>query len=237
MRDVFTVFKKEMKELFKAKESLRSWLLQSAIFIGVFGIYLPFQEREMWLNTAFPTLFFLLMPLLVASTVAADSFAGERERKTLETLLATRLSDRAIFLGKVLAALAYSWALTLFAELTSLITINFVKETPGLFVYPPPMLFLGLIGSALTALFAVGTGLFVSLKARSARAAQQMISVGFFAIFFFGPMILARLITRPVSLKLTWGLVAPAAAALVLLDTLLLALAIHRFQRARLILD
>jgi len=50
-------------------------------------------------------------------------------------------------------------------------------------------------------------------------------------------MILARLITRPVGLKLTWGLVAPAAAVLALLDTLLLALAVKRFQRARLILD
>ena len=143
----------------------------------------------------------------------------------------------ALFLGKVLAALAYSWTFTLAAELTSLITINVVKEAPGLFVYPPPMLFLGLVGSALTAIFAVGMGLFISLKAKSARAAQQMISVGFFAIFFFGPMIIARLITRPAGLKLTWGLVAPAAAVLVLLDALLLALAVKRFQRARLILD
>ena len=237
MRDIIIVFKKEVKDLFKAKESRRSWLLQGAIFIGIFGIYLPAQEKEMWLNTPIPALFFLTLPLLVACTVAADSFAGERERKTLETLLATRLSDRAIFLGKVLAALAYSWTFTLAAELTSLITVNVVKEAPGLFVYPPPMLFLGLVGSALTAIFAVGVGLFVSLKAKSVRAAQQMIGVVFFAIFFFGPMILARLITRPVGLKLTWGLVAPAAAVLALLDTLLLALAVKRFQRARLILD
>lgn len=46
MRHIVTVFKKEMKELFKAKESLRSWLLQAAIFIGVFGIYQPAQEKE-----------------------------------------------------------------------------------------------------------------------------------------------------------------------------------------------
>lgn len=177
------------------------------------------------------------MPFLVASCIAADSFAGERERKTLETLPATRLSDRAIFLGKVLAALAYSWAFTLAAELTSLITVNVVKGTRGLFVYSPPMLFIGLVGSALTALFAVGVGLFVSLKAESTLAAQQMIGVGFFAIFFFGPMIMARLMTGPVNLKLAWELVVPATGALALLDALLLASAIKRFQRARLILD
>jgi ABC-2 type transport system permease protein len=48
--------------------------------------------------------FFLIVPLMVASTVAADSFAGEKERKTLEALLYTPTTDLELFLGKVLAA-------------------------------------------------------------------------------------------------------------------------------------
>jgi ABC-type transport system involved in cytochrome c biogenesis permease component len=47
---------------------------------------------------------FLIIPLMVASTIAADSFAGEKERKTLEGLLHTPTTDTELFLGKLLAA-------------------------------------------------------------------------------------------------------------------------------------
>jgi ABC-type Na+ efflux pump permease subunit len=40
-----------------------------------------------------------------------DSIAGERERQTLETLLASRLPDRAILLGKVAAITLLGWLL------------------------------------------------------------------------------------------------------------------------------
>jgi len=36
---------------------------------------------------------FLIVPLVVSSVLAADSFAGERERKTLEALLYTPIAD------------------------------------------------------------------------------------------------------------------------------------------------
>ena len=43
---------------------------------------------------------FLVLPLMVASVIAADSFAGEKERKTLEGLLYTPTTDQELFLGK-----------------------------------------------------------------------------------------------------------------------------------------
>ncbi len=48
--------------------------------------------------------FFLILPLMFSTTIAAESFAGERERKTLEALLYTPATDAELFLGKVLAA-------------------------------------------------------------------------------------------------------------------------------------
>jgi len=48
---------------------------------------------------------FLVMPLMVSSIVAAESFAGEKERKTLEGLLYSPATDAELFTGKVLAAL------------------------------------------------------------------------------------------------------------------------------------
>lgn len=56
---------------------------------------------------------FLIMPLMVSSIIASESFAGERERKTLEGLLYTPTTDIELFFGKVLAsfipAVALSW--------------------------------------------------------------------------------------------------------------------------------
>jgi ABC-type Na+ efflux pump permease subunit len=57
--------------------------------------------------------FFLIFPLMFSTTVAAESFAGERERKTMEALLYTPASDAELFFGKMIAglipALLISW--------------------------------------------------------------------------------------------------------------------------------
>lgn len=47
---------------------------------------------------------FLIMPLMYATTIAAESFAGERERKTIEALLYTPATDAELLMGKVSAA-------------------------------------------------------------------------------------------------------------------------------------
>ena len=46
----------------------------------------------------------LLVPVLIASAIAADGVAGERERGTLEGLLLTPISDRELAVAKLLAA-------------------------------------------------------------------------------------------------------------------------------------
>ena len=47
---------------------------------------------------------FLIMPLMFSASIAAESFAGEKERKTMEALLYTPASDSELFIGKSLAA-------------------------------------------------------------------------------------------------------------------------------------
>ncbi|MBX3014128.1 MAG: ABC transporter permease subunit [Caldilineaceae bacterium] len=47
---------------------------------------------------------YLLLPIMVSNVIAADSFAGERERKTLEALLYTPTSDEELLTAKLLAA-------------------------------------------------------------------------------------------------------------------------------------
>lgn len=56
---------------------------------------------------------FLIIPLMVASTIAADSIAGERERHTLEALLYSPTTDRELFLAKLLSSWLAALAVTL----------------------------------------------------------------------------------------------------------------------------
>ncbi|HOP53421.1 MAG TPA: ABC transporter permease subunit [Bacillota bacterium] len=61
----------------------------------------------LFLNYFFAPLF-LLIPLMAASIVSANSFAGEKERRTLESLLFAPVDIFSLFLGMVLAAFALS---------------------------------------------------------------------------------------------------------------------------------
>lgn len=47
---------------------------------------------------------FIIVPLMTATLVAANAFAGERERRTLEALLHTPATDLEVFAGKSLGA-------------------------------------------------------------------------------------------------------------------------------------
>jgi ABC-type Na+ efflux pump permease subunit len=56
---------------------------------------------------------FLILPIMTASIIGSDSFVGEKERKTMESLLYTPATERELFLGKMLAsvvpAVLVSW--------------------------------------------------------------------------------------------------------------------------------
>jgi len=67
---------------------------------------------------------FLILPLMFSAVVGADSFVGERERKTMEALLYTPTSDMELFLGKVLAAVIPAIALSWLTYLVYIIVVN-----------------------------------------------------------------------------------------------------------------
>ncbi len=67
---------------------------------------------------------FLIMPLMFASIVGADSFVGERERKTMEALLYSPATDAELFLGKVLAAVIPAISLSWLTYVIYIIVVN-----------------------------------------------------------------------------------------------------------------
>ena len=71
--------------------------------------------------------FFLIMPLMYATVIAAESFAGERERKTIEALLYTPATDLELFLGKTLAAFIPALVITVGSFLAYGVVLNAVS--------------------------------------------------------------------------------------------------------------
>ena len=74
---------------------------------------------------------FLIMPLMFSSVVGADSFVGERERKTMEALLYSPTTDLELFLGKVLASVIPAISLSWLTYLVYIIVVNIASY--GLF--------------------------------------------------------------------------------------------------------
>lgn len=67
---------------------------------------------------------FLIMPLMLSASIAAESFAGERERKTLEALLYTSATDTELFVGKALAAFIPSVLVGIISFLIYAVVLN-----------------------------------------------------------------------------------------------------------------
>ena len=120
--------------------------------------------------------FFLLIPLLMSGIITSDSFAGERERNTLEALLATPTRDWELLLGKILTpfvpALLVTWAS--FAALTKGIS-NIINPH---FLSPvfPDMIWIFSV-ALVVPLFLVGTILaeiLISARVSSVKAASAL---------------------------------------------------------------
>ena len=241
--DLGTVTYKEIKELLFQRGQGRSGTFRMLIFIGVFGILLPLQNGIRGLSSPVGLIFWAWIPYLLISGVTADTFAGERERHTLETLLASRLSDRAILFGKLVAVISYGWGLTLITILVNLITVNLVFWQGHVVLYPAALFSLILLVSLLISVFSAGLGIVISLRSATARAAQQTMSILMFALLI--PIFLISFLPK----NLLAGLyvlatnISPAQVAigiilaLFVIDAGLILYSMTQFRRAKLISD
>jgi ABC-type Na+ efflux pump permease subunit len=83
-------------------------------------------------NLFFPAMY-VLLPTMVANVIAADSFAGEKERKTLEALIYVPMTDRELYLAKLIGPWIAGVAVGLlgyvvFACVVTLTTYSFMNE-------------------------------------------------------------------------------------------------------------
>ncbi len=214
------------------------------ILLGIYGIFIPLQAGKTWVDSYEVIVLGMIISVFLVLGIVADTFAGERERHTLETLLASRLSDRAILIGKMTTVVLYAWGLTIASLLLGLITVNLASAGGKLLFYPINRAVAVLVISLLMAILASGIGVLVSLRAATVRQAQQQLTIGWVAVTFalaFGfkglsPQSRTHMLNWFNSLSLI-RLTVGAVVALILIDLLVLAIDAVKFQRDRLILD
>lgn len=242
MDELYAIVRKEWKEIF-AGDGRRGGTFRILVIVFVMGIFLPSQFGATWLSSRFALAMGGWIPIILIVAVVADSFAGERERHTLETLLASRLSDRTILFGKLLAATAYGFGITLATLLVSGIAVNLTHDG-GFTFFSAGRVGGILLLAALSAVFAATGGVLVSLRAATVRQAQQTLSIAAMLVFFIPTIGLPALPSAARSRMLLWFASRDAASVFALLllviltvDLLLLAACLARFRRDRLILS
>jgi ABC-2 type transport system permease protein len=110
---------------------------------------------------------FLMIPIMVASLIAADSFAGEKERKTLEALLYTPTTNRELFVAKLLsgwlAAIAVAWV----GFMLYIVMANAAAWSQLHRIFFPNAMWLVLILWAVPAIAGLGVGAMVLASSRA----------------------------------------------------------------------
>lgn len=156
---------------------------------------------------------FLIVPLMVAAVLAADAFAGEKERRTIETLLHLPIPDRQLFYAKVLGAflpaVAVSWVgFVLFAVVTNTVAWPVTHR-----IFVPTRLWAVVILWVAPAVAALGMGVMVrvSARAKTAQEANQLGGAVILPLIFLavGQSTGLLLVTAPVAIAIgaaVWAL-------------------------------
>lgn len=156
------------------------------VYVGLLGILIPWQMGI----PEVAIMIFGLLPLYIAGPAGVDAFAGERDRSTLETLLASPVSPGQLLAGKLMFcsgfALVATWVAMGVYSLTSVLS---GRPLPGALPYIAAIV-LGVLTAVLSGL----AGMTVSLKARSARSSQQWYSLVLVGVAVGLPLLVRALV-------------------------------------------
>ena len=239
--DIVTVIRKEWREITAAAGSgvssrvnIFAAIALLAICVGVAAL----AGKGLVEHPAMLSVTMVAFIVLLGSVV--DSFPGERERHTLETLLASAIPDEALLIGKMAAGALYGWMAVLVLFAAILAGVNVVH--PGT-MYPLSTILGVLVRTPLMLMFFSAAGVLVVLRVPTVRAAQPRLAGTFVLVVVLFVALLklapaewreraATVITTEAG-RMQSMLVQIALYAI--LDVAVVALAVVRFRRSRLI--
>lgn len=182
------------------------------------------------LNKIMPA-FFLIIPVMASSVMAASSFVGEKEKHTLETLLYSPLSIKQLFQSKILAGFSVGMMVSYISFATMMLVLEIeMYFLTGSMMMPDiswPIILL-LIAPAVS-IVAIAVTVRGSAKAQTMEEAQQR------AVFLIFP-ILALVIGQFTGVILVnSGLLLGLGIILAVIDVLLMRGASRRFTYEKLL--
>lgn len=137
------------------------------------------QGKMLVITSIFGQVFLLLVPVMIASFISADTIVGEKERQTIEGLLVLPISDSEILIAKIcsslLPVLSLTWIMSIFYSiLVDLITFPYLER-----ILLPDLRFI-LIMVIFTPLLGFGVIVFIvmiSSRVSNTRDAQQLTGI------------------------------------------------------------
>jgi ABC-2 type transport system permease protein len=175
--------------------------------------------------------FFLIIPTMVATVLAANSFAGEKERHTLEGVLYTPVSDTELVLGKILGAVLPAVVVSWVCFVIYAILVNLLGNPLIGHLYFPTLNWwvLMLLVVPAVAVFVTACVVWVSARVSSYQSAN---SIAGFALM---PLILLVVGQATGVMLLGPLLFAVLGLVLVILDVVMMRRIIATFDRERVV--
>jgi len=172
---------------------------------------------RLMLNNILPA-FFLMIPIMASSVMAASSFVGEKEKRTLETLLYTPMTLQEIFNAKIMAAFLMSMFVSLVSCAVMVVVINIETMLLAGFMVLPDLNWAIIMLLVVPSISIVAITLIVrgSAKAQTVEESQQR------SVFLILPVMLmfagqmAGVFLLNMWILLAIGVVCAAVAALML---------------------
>lgn len=175
--------------------------------------------------------FLLIMPLMLSTIIGAESFVGEKERKTLEALIYTPASDTELFMGKVMACVVPAVLLTWFSFIVYAVVVNAASYAIIGHVWFPPTTWWPLMLWLTPAVATLGMAftVLISIKTNTFMEAYQM--SGSLVILVIG------LVLGQISgvLFLSFGVILLIGLFLWIVDAVLIGIAVKTFARPSLL--
>ena len=185
--DIFTIVWKELSEVRAGPrgKGLRSTAPLVILMLFV-SVAIPFSAGSAQFGGVAVTSIGMVIAATWVLTSVPDAFAGERDHRTIETLLATRLPADAILAGKLIAAVVVASVLGTVAIVLSVIASDVgtvVHGGPGDPLSVPWLdAGLGVVLVVLVAFAMANVCILVALRASSAMVAMRELGLGLAAV-------------------------------------------------------
>lgn len=226
------MFRKELREYRRSGHIILAMAYLPLIFLiqPLVVIFTVSASTAQQISQAPVLVYMLAIPALSPSLVAAYSVVGERQQGTLEPVLTTPIRREELLLGKALAALLTSVAISYGVFALFIVCVElFARPGIAAALIRPPELGAQLVFTPLLAGCSIWIGTVISTRVDDIRAAQA------FSLLATVPLVVPATLTAFTLIPATLGISLVFAAILLVLDGAGWRVASATFDRERLI--